>query len=267
MTEGSRSRRFFSEKEIGTVLRRATELQEASKSTDPTGLTFEELQQIAAEAGIDPRYLSQAVASLDEEDTDDQFHWMGAPLTVNLERVVEGEVSEQGWSEMVDDIRSRLDLVGSTGRVGQSREWTYESKEQQAQVTVTSREGQTKIRIFAKYPQLAASVFAPALGLGVLPVVAILANMTPWIGIPVLIAVLGTVAMGLRFLFSRLMRAKKRKAQELLDRLELRVSEPVDNTSQALPEQNTQQNAALLDIDERIEEIPAQPISRTKTSS
>ena len=58
-------RRLFSEKEISRVLKRATELQDVEGPTETTGLSMEELQQIAAEVGIDPRHLAVAVAELE----------------------------------------------------------------------------------------------------------------------------------------------------------------------------------------------------------
>jgi len=242
-------RRFFSEKEISRVLRRATEMQEGAQTTDPTGLTYEELRQIAAEAGIDPQYLSAAVASLDQvEDTEAPFHWLGAPIAVNLERVVAGEVSEEQWERMVGEIRTAFSLVGASGQVGRSREWTHDSKDRQAQVTVTSREGQTKIRIFAKYPQIAAVTFIPALSMGIPIALGVLGNMDPPqlpVGIAVLVGVLGTLFIALRFLFAQVMRGKERKAKDLITRLE-RIAAESAATPQALPAETAQIDASVL---------------------
>ncbi len=51
------SRRYTEEK-VGLILRRATEMQQSDPDrTDPAGLTLAELEDIAAEAGIDPERL------------------------------------------------------------------------------------------------------------------------------------------------------------------------------------------------------------------
>ena len=77
MADEGTPRRVFSEKEVSRVLRRATELQENAKTTDPTGLTSEELHQIAVEAGIDPRFMAAALSELEqEEEVDDRFYWL-----------------------------------------------------------------------------------------------------------------------------------------------------------------------------------------------
>ena len=54
-----------------------------------------------------------------------------------MERVVAGEVADEQWEEMVAEIRSTFGLVGASGQVGRSREWTHDSKEQQAQSRTT----------------------------------------------------------------------------------------------------------------------------------
>ena len=68
MSDEHEPRTLFSEKQVSTILRRATEMQQAAKTTDPTGLTSEELQQIAAEAGIDPKYLAAAIAEQAQQE-------------------------------------------------------------------------------------------------------------------------------------------------------------------------------------------------------
>ena len=269
MSDEHEPRKLFSEKQISTILRRATEMQEASMTTDPTGLTFEELQQIAVEAGIDAKYIAAAITEQEQEgDVDERFYWLGAPTSIERERVVAGEVSDEQWEEMVAEIRSTFGLVGASGQVGRSREWTHDSKEQQAQVTVTSREGQTKIRLFARYPQLAALAFIPGMTMGILIPIFLIEGLglpaAP--GVFVFIAVMATLFMGLRFLYSRLARGKQRKAQQLLARLEQIVAEPATEvTPTPLPEARL--DASLLTEEAEPEEAPTQAQSRTKTSS
>ena len=185
-------------------------------------------------------------------------------------RVVAGEVSDEKWEEMVAEIRSTFGLVGASGQVGRSREWTHDSKEQQAQVTVTSREGQTKIRLFARYTQLAAVAFLPAMNLGILiPILLIKSlGLSTVPGVFVFVAVMATLFMGLRFLFSRLIRGKQRKAQQLLARLEQIVAEPAtEATPTPLPEATARLDASLLMEEAEPEEAPTQAQSRSRTSS
>src|SRR6266566_2316594 len=57
--------RRFSEKEVGLILQRAAELQQHDpRGPAEGGLSLADIEQIAAEAGIDPRHVQAAVATL-----------------------------------------------------------------------------------------------------------------------------------------------------------------------------------------------------------
>ena len=48
----------YGEQEIGQILKRATELQDQEPTApSSSGLTLRELEEVAVEAGIDPRFL------------------------------------------------------------------------------------------------------------------------------------------------------------------------------------------------------------------
>lgn len=55
----SGGKRIFSEQEASEILQRAAKLQEEDRESDPAytpGITAEELERIAHEAGIDPNF-------------------------------------------------------------------------------------------------------------------------------------------------------------------------------------------------------------------
>ncbi len=264
--------KLFSEKQISTILRRATEMQEASKTTDPTGLTFEELQQIAVEAGIDAKHIAAAITEQEQEgDVDERFYWLGAPTSIEMERVVAGEVADEQWQEMVLEIRQAFDLVGGAGRVGRSFEWTHDSKDQQAQVTVTSHGGQTKIRLFAHYPNAAALTFMTSTILAMMAAGSLAGFLAPsaflnfW---TFLVGLLAASFVAARFVFARMIGKKQRKAQQLLARLEQIVAEPAtEATPTPLPEQTARLDASLLTDEAESEETPTQARTRGRASS
>jgi hypothetical protein len=68
MARNGEHRRRYGDKEVGLILRRATEFQrqEPASAAEGGGLTLAELEEIAAEAGIDPRHLRRAASELDE---------------------------------------------------------------------------------------------------------------------------------------------------------------------------------------------------------
>ena len=67
MTTPSNLPRLYDEKEVGRLIKRATELQreEPMRAAVSGGLSLDELADIAAEAGIDPRYLRRAALEMD----------------------------------------------------------------------------------------------------------------------------------------------------------------------------------------------------------
>lgn len=65
-------RRLYTEKEVGDILARATELHgehPAGSSGGSDGLSLAELEEIGLEAGIDPRDLRRAAMELDSGDS------------------------------------------------------------------------------------------------------------------------------------------------------------------------------------------------------
>jgi hypothetical protein len=63
MSENPGEKRLYTEKEVSKLLRRAAELQDAATDAIPRpGLTRAQVEQIAAEVGIDARFVREAVA-------------------------------------------------------------------------------------------------------------------------------------------------------------------------------------------------------------
>ena len=62
MTNSDDGRRRFGEKEVGLIIKRATELQQEDPDvlSEGDGLSLTELEEVAVEAGIDARFLRQA---------------------------------------------------------------------------------------------------------------------------------------------------------------------------------------------------------------
>ena len=263
-------RKLFSETEIGRILKRATELQGAEGPAETTGLSLEEVRQLAMEMGIDPRHVEAAVFEVTQDgDAEKRFHWLGGPTSLERERVVGGEITEQQWEAMVEEIRASFGLVGGAGRVGRAYEWTHDSKDQQAQVTVTSHGGKTRIRVFAHYPNTAALTFMTSTILAMVTAGLLGAYVAPsaflnfW---TFLISLLVAFTLGARFLFGRMMRKKEREAHGLLARLEQIVAEPSEAPPHALPEPTARLDASLLD-EAAPEEAPVPTPSRSRTSS
>lgn len=268
MSDEHAPRKLFSEKEVGRILKRATELHEAQGPADTMGLSLDEVRQIATEMGVDPRYVAAAMADVERGVGEgERFHWLGAPISYEMERVVEGDVTEEQWEEMVDAIHRSFNLVGASGQVGRLLEWTHNSRRQQVQVRVVSREGKTRIRIYSRYPKTAAVTFAIPIALSYMITTLFMAAMGGFdpSGFAALVfGLMGTVFLLMRFVFGRMVDAKKSKARRLLNQLEQIVTEPMPGLP--TPEKAARLDASLLE-EASPEAVPAPAKMRTKTSS
>ena len=65
--ENRKRNNLYTDKEIGKLIKRATELQKESKDSQKRGLSLKEIEDIAEDFGIDPEYLR--VSSLTEADS------------------------------------------------------------------------------------------------------------------------------------------------------------------------------------------------------
>lgn len=140
--------RLYTEKETGALIHKAYELQQASDVQSGYGLTEQELRKLAEEMGIQPHFLEEALQRQDAQVLKKEFYFWGAPLQTTQEKMVEGEVSEELWEEMVHKLRFTYKNQGRVERVGNTRDWIYASNDDEiAAISVTSKNGRTRIRL------------------------------------------------------------------------------------------------------------------------
>ena len=222
-------KRLYSDTEISAVLKRAAELHRDQGPTDTSGLTLAELEQIAAEVGIDPAFVKTAATELEEGRTDTGFHLWGGPLSVDLERIVEGEVSEAKWEEIVMEIRLIFGAAGQTGQLGRSLEWIHgDQTGERAHVTLTPMAGQTRIRIFTRMTDWAVGIHAPLVAASTIPAIVLVAllQLGLVLNTGVFLLTVATAFMLARLAFGTLARRQERKARKLLARLDDLIAEP-----------------------------------------
>lgn len=163
-------RRLYTEKEIGALLKRATELQEEAHESRARSLSFEEIEQIAAEIGIAPEHLQMAAAELADLPTSDETSFLFFPNPITQKRVIDGKLTEAEWEQFVLGIRR---LTGGTGKVteiGQIREWSRNIQEIGSQrVTLSPHGEQTLMEVRQHYwgGALIAYVFSFTAGMAI----------------------------------------------------------------------------------------------------
>ncbi len=169
MTDRPNLPRVYGDKEIGQILKRATELQDQEPSApSSSGLTLRELEEVAIEAGIDPRFLQRAALELGTSPTDSGF-WakvVGDELTLLRESTVPGELDDDGFERVASVIQIGTREYGQPTLIGHSLTWRAEtaSRTRAVQVTVTSRDGQTHVRLEENLHQLAGGLFGGGVG-------------------------------------------------------------------------------------------------------
>jgi hypothetical protein len=157
MAENHIRKRLYSDKEIGSLIQRATEIQRKASESTERGLSLQEVEHIAAEIGIDPEHLRTAAVELESRlDAGEGFRFWGGPFVLDQERVVEGTLTEEQWEWIVLGLRRLTGSTGTVNEIGQIREWTRTIKDldfllEQTQVTINPRNDQTTINVRKQY--------------------------------------------------------------------------------------------------------------------
>ena len=225
--------RHYTEKQVGLILRRATELQCSEPSArDPAGLTLAELEEVATEVGIDARYLRRAAAELEVGGSSTLWTRLaGAPVSFVLERTVRGELSESAFEDLVPLMQSATIGQGNASAVGKTLTWSSRSDTNTSsqQVLVSSRNGETMVRIEERLGGLAGALFGGILGgvgggvgLGAGgALAAVLGSAVFAVAFP-LVVIGGSYATA-RAIFADQVRKRRSRMEELMDRIVERV--------------------------------------------
>jgi hypothetical protein len=222
--------RLYGEKEIGRILKRATDLQHREPTAPPAaGVTLAELEEIAAEAGIDPMYLRRAALELDSGVRDGGV-WttvVGDELRVVRETVLEGELPQEGFERVLAEIQAQAREHGQPSLLGRTLTWRAEtaSKNRSIQVVVTARDGGTRIRVEENLTQMAAGLFAGStagfgigVGMGVgLPVGLGLGSVLLAVAAPV--GVVATSYVAARAIYRRIVERRRLAVDDLFHRV------------------------------------------------
>ncbi len=106
------TKRVYGEKEVSELLRRTAELQKQSANPTGAGLTLDELEIVAAEAGLDPRLLRAAAAELKHKPEGKPALMLSSDKTSThnlVDRWISGPISEEAWDDLVAMLRYRFD--------------------------------------------------------------------------------------------------------------------------------------------------------------
>ena len=237
----------LTEAQVHAVLQRAAELQ-ALQPTQDGALTAGAVEQIAAQVGIPPEHVRQAVREIvvrppapvaqEAPRQGPPGRFEGDKKTWAIERVVERPVRASEHQALVREIQEALHVVGHGTAVGDALTWSpaaQGSGGRRLVVTITPEQGRTRIRIQERFelggewaflPPAGAAIGA-VLGFGVLAVSGIFGSVNqPLMLLPVaLLAALGAVS-ATRIYQTSQVDTRVPQLRGLADRLEARLAPP-----------------------------------------
>ena len=147
--------RRFDEREVAELLRRATEPKSGgslARSGSGSGLTLEEVKDIAVEAGIDPARIDEAVAALGRPAPSSKLDaFVGAPTNVRFEAEYAVALDEGDHTELIRLIRAALGRQGVVGGRGADLEWMDQDGLGSRNVNVYRTAGGTRIEILGRF--------------------------------------------------------------------------------------------------------------------
>lgn len=227
MTTESNHRRY-GDRELNAIIRRAVELQHATqKREDDTlsgaaGVSLEQLQGLAAEAGIDPEYVARAAAELEAGTETPARHFWGGPASFTLDRTLEGELPQAAWDELLTEVADSLNGSTSPSRVGD----LLEGQDASTRVRIRSDQGRTRIAVRSKYGEVMPGVPITVLSLAFLAAMGVMAKgpfpdtIAPLVGA----AVLAAGFLSSRAIVSHYYRKSRQEMSGLLNRLTRKVT-------------------------------------------
>jgi hypothetical protein len=191
-------------------------------------VTLAELEEIAAEAGIDPTYLRRAALEIESGVADGSF-WArvaGDELMLVREVTLPGELPDVGFERIVAVIQTQAREHGQPSLLGRTLTWRAETanKSRTIQIVVSTRDGATHVRLEENLSQMAAGLFGgtiagfglgAGLGLGIPIGVEVLGSALFAVAAP--LGVLGISFVGARAIYRGIVRRRNRAVNELFD--------------------------------------------------
>lgn len=242
--------RRFNEEEVALIIKRAAELQQTEQTDNDPGnaLSLTEVEQIAGEAGIDPRLIRRAALGLDQPSHANRpSAWVGAPTRLVFERVVDGEIPTEEFEPLIAEIRRTFGDNGLPSVLGRSLAWSSRmggrrrSSGRNIDVSIVTRGGLTTIRVEEELRNLAGALFGGIVGGGGGGTT----GLTMGIGMGVFhsagiagllwVSVVGGMYALARTIFGRVTAGRERQLRELSERLEEQVSSTVITPRVAAP--------------------------------
>jgi serine/threonine protein kinase len=162
--------------EMRQIIGRAAEL-EAARDTEDGVFSVGGVERVAAEAGIPPAEVRAAARDIQRSgprplpELPSKWTWLSGRRTkIIIDRTIPGEVPVREFPYLVEEIRIALGTVGLVGTLGSSLTWSTSPPGQgtgrNVQITVSARDGQTRLRIEEQMANMAGGLYGGMVGGG-----------------------------------------------------------------------------------------------------
>lgn len=226
----------YSQEEVGQILKRAAGLQREVSAGGAT-LTQSEIEQIAADAGIDPAQVRRAIGELRQPQQAPLVKAIvGTPTRLSIERTIPGELDPKQHEALALAIRRQLAYSvsgpGMPSTVGRTFHYAVGNRNAPMEISVTPSGGNTVVRIEVNNSSVAGGIFGGILSsvganaAWILPVH--LFTSVP-VGIAAALGVIGGTWLGCRLLYSAIVGAQQRRLTRLADALSHQVQATISS--------------------------------------
>ena len=139
---------IYSKSEISKILKTASEIQTRKDLYgNKDGLDEHELIELAKEVGIDRESLLEALDKHNQPEFNTSYSWLKATSRVQQVEMVQGEINEENWEEVVQEIRRINGGIGKLIKNGSSFEWEQRMQEiGYKHLSFSPQNGKTKIQ-------------------------------------------------------------------------------------------------------------------------
>ena len=214
----------FDEAQAKQIVARAAELQ-AAKPTEGDGYSLGGIQQVAAEVGISPERVNDAVEALNVNSGGlTRGGILGVSPKVEIERFVDTEIATTDYAGLLEEIRVSLGEIGDINEtLGNALSWSSprQGGGRKAQVLVSPNGGQTRIRITDNEGSPSAVVMAPIATVSLVLAGVTGAILAESVGLPTLPSLLGALSASGSFFTGAFWAARRSHRRQMAKRLEV----------------------------------------------
>ncbi len=222
------SNRSYTDREIGALIKRATELNDATEGSAERRLYLEDIEHMASDLGLSPESIRTAALEMENRPHSDRAtNLFGGPFVVETGRIVDETITSEQWEQMVLELRAFTGKRGQVDTVGSAREWIHALGEGdegfnfvKTRVVVRPRNGKTSIELRKYFGGTVVPIYMLASGVSIFIAFAAI-NAIPGPTTVALAAggIVGALAVVRMFVKSWVGRQRV-KFERLLDRIE-----------------------------------------------